>query len=172
MLPQGYDKQYMWKMLTSVKSEVHWATERRKARLWGKSEVLTDWKFSVQTHVSTWKCLRSSSRALGHVGSPRRRHWMQSSLEGNVRWLCATWVQALKRKVTDKVDLSSETLYQTKSQIGSPRGRLQTDWCPRSQSLDLTASQFVIHCNTACTTHSTVRMMQGLPLKPFNGNLI
>lgn len=78
----------MWKMLTSsLKPEVHRATEDGNKRLWGKSEVLTDWEFSVQTHVSTWKCLRSSYWALGHVGRFRLWYWMQNSLEGNVRWL-------------------------------------------------------------------------------------
>lgn len=99
-LPQGYG---MWKMLTSVKSEVHRATEGWKTRLWGKNEVLTDWEFSVQTRVSTWKCWRSSCWALGHAGSLRRWCWMQNSLEGNVRWLWGKRAQLWKRKVTDKV---------------------------------------------------------------------
>lgn len=69
-----------------------------KERLWGKSEVLTDWGGSIQTRVSTWKCLRSSSWALGHVGSPRRWRWMQKSLEGNVWWLWATRAHLWKEK--------------------------------------------------------------------------
>lgn len=93
----------MWKMLTSsLKPEVHRATEDGNKRLWGKSEVLTDWEFSVQTHVSTWKCLRSSYWALGHVGRFRLWYWMQNSLEGNIRWLQGgglklKWLQEKKK---------------------------------------------------------------------------
>lgn len=78
----------MYNMLTpSVKSEVHRATEDRMGRLEGRTEVLTNQEFSVQTHVSTWKCLWSSHWAQGHVGSLRHWYWMQNGLEGNIRWL-------------------------------------------------------------------------------------
>lgn len=41
-----------------------------RGRLEGANKVLTNREFSVQKHVSTWKCLWSSGRALGRRGRP------------------------------------------------------------------------------------------------------